>query len=250
MITRSQLRKIHTEKLPLHILEQDYIQAIFLQELYPKSENLVFKGGTFLKHAQGLDRFSEDLDFTKIGDDDPLIVIEKSVEKMSDYAIEVELRNIKEGDLSLSARLRYKGPLYSGSERSMGSVHLEISKREDVFQSPEWVRLFFKYPEIRVVNSLCLNIEEVLAEKVRALSSRTKGRDLYDVWFLLKAGVRIDKKLFEQKMAVIGNKPKVVISIMEADWNQDLKQLLVRPPEFDIIKNEVIMILKEAGITV
>lgn len=250
MITRSQLRKIHTEKLPLHILEQDYIQAMFLQELYSKSENLVFKGGSFLKHAQGLDRFSEDLDFTKIGDDDPLIVIEKSVEKMSDYAIETELRNIKEDDLSLTARLRYKGPLYSGSEKSMGSVHLEISKCKDVFQSPEWVRLFFKYPEIRVVNSLCLNINEVLAEKLRALSSRTKGRDLYDVWFLLKAGVGIDKKLFEQKMEVIMKKPIVNISITEIDWNQDLKQLLERPPEFEIIKREVEVILTKAGVKI
>ena len=250
MITRSQLRKIHSEKLPLHILEQDYIQALFLQEIQSNSDNLVFKGGTFLKHAQGLDRFSEDLDFTKIGDDDPLIVIEKSVEKMSEYAIEVELKNIKENDLSLTARLRYKGPLYSGSENSIGSVHLEISKREDVFKRPEWVRLFFKYPEIRVVNSLCLNLNEALAEKLRALSSRTKARDLYDVWFLLKAGVRIDKELFKQKMAVIGIEPIVKISITEIDWDQDLKQLLERPPEFVIIKKEVIMILKKAGFVI
>ena len=247
MITRSQLRKIHTEKLPLHILEQDYIQALFLQELYPKSENLVFKGGTFLKHARGLDRFSEDLDFTKIGDDDPLIIIEKSVERMFDYGIEAELRNIKEDHLSLTARLRYKGPLYSGSERSMGSVHLEISKREDIFKSPEWIRLFFKYPEIRVVNSLCLNIDEILAEKLRALSSRTKGRDLYDVWFLLQAGVHLDKKLFEQKMAVIEKKPIVNISITEIDWDQDLKVLLERPPDLKMVKKEVQMILKKAG---
>ncbi len=59
MITRSQLREIHRIELPLHILEQDYIQSLFLNELYRKERSLVFKGGTYLKHAFGLDRFSD-----------------------------------------------------------------------------------------------------------------------------------------------------------------------------------------------
>ena len=49
MITRTQLKKLHKEKLPLHILEQDYIQALILIELYNQTESLVFKGGTLLK---------------------------------------------------------------------------------------------------------------------------------------------------------------------------------------------------------
>ena len=107
---------------------------------------------------------------------------------------------------------------------------------------------FFKYPEIRVVNSLCLSINEVLAEKLRALSSRTKGRDLYDVWFLLKAGVRIDKKLFKQKMAVIEKKPLIEISISKIDWAHELEILLDKPPDFKLVKEEVKKFLKNAGI--
>ncbi len=34
MITRKKLRDIHGDKLPLHILEQDYVQSLFLQEIY------------------------------------------------------------------------------------------------------------------------------------------------------------------------------------------------------------------------
>ncbi len=250
MITRRQLRKIHSENLPLHILEQDYIQALFLTELYLKSEDLVFKGGTYLKHALGLDRFSEDLYFTKMGGDDLLGALKNSAERMIDYGIETELNKLKEDKTSITARLRYKGPLYQGTERSMGNVNIEVSKRDDVFLTPEWVRLFFKYPEIRVVNSLCLKKEEILAEKLRALSVRTKGRDLYDVWFLLKVGIGIDKKLYERKMSVIGKKPNLEISITKARWDQDLLVLLERPPEFEMIKAEVITALEQIGIKV
>lgn len=67
MIDRTRLGDLHGEALPLHILEQGYVQALFLQELYRETETLLFKGGTFLKHAHRLDRFSEDLDFVYEG---------------------------------------------------------------------------------------------------------------------------------------------------------------------------------------
>ncbi|MFO8108912.1 MAG: hypothetical protein R6U17_00070 [Thermoplasmata archaeon] len=70
MITISKLREIHRKELLLHllellatipkrILEQDYIQSMFLNELYHRDGSSVFKGGTYLKHAFGLDRFSD-----------------------------------------------------------------------------------------------------------------------------------------------------------------------------------------------
>jgi len=58
LLDKKQLREIHTAQLPLHVFEQDYIQALFLHTLFQTSDVFVFKGGTFLKHAYGLDRFS------------------------------------------------------------------------------------------------------------------------------------------------------------------------------------------------
>lgn len=65
MIDCARLRELHDVDLPFYILKQDYIQALFPQELYRETDALVFEGGTFLKHAHGLDRFSEDLGFTR-----------------------------------------------------------------------------------------------------------------------------------------------------------------------------------------
>ncbi len=247
MITRNQLRGIHGNNLPLHILEQDYVQSLFLQELYRDVDGLVFKGGTFLKHAHGLDRFSEDLDFTIYREEDIETALTGPASRMGRYGVDSRLDRIEQDRLSFNARLRYRGPLYDGSERSMGSIDIEISRRNDVFLDPEWTRLFFIYPETRVVNVLGLRKEEILAEKLRALSTRCKGRDLYDVWFLLKQKVKTDIKLFERKMKIIEQDPNIDINISEKGWKVDLSVLLLNPPEFNMVMDYVIKTLKDSG---
>ncbi len=249
MITRNQLREIHGDELPLHILEQDYIQSLFLEELYDEVDSLVFKGGTYLKHAFGLDRFSEDLDFTIYGDF-TIKMLKKAASGLDAYDVEAGIDKIKTDDISITARLRYHGPLFNGSDKSIGNIDIEISKRDDVFQEPEWKRLFFDYPETRAVTVLGLQKEEILAEKLRALATRTKGRDLYDVWFLLKQGVSTDKELFEEKMKVVDFAPKIDIKISESEWKQDLKVLLKRPPKYGEVKKEVVKSLKNKGFEV
>jgi len=248
MIDRKQLRKLHDQDLPLHVLEQDYIQALFLQKLYNQTEALVFKGGTFLKHAHGLDRFSEDLDFTqKKGTENVISQLREVADSISDYGVEAEIDNIEENNFSASCRLRYQGPLYDGSEHSKGSIEIDVSKREDVLTDPEWTRLFFEYPETRVVNALGLSKEELLAEKLRALSTRNKARDLYDCWYLIKQGIQPRNNLFEQKMEVVSEEPVLKISITEEGWENDLEIFLENPPSLDLVRNELVSELEDAG---
>lgn len=247
MITKKQLREIHGDELPLHILEQDYIQSLFLEELYSKTDSLVFKGGTYLKHAFGLDRFSEDLDFTIYEGGFSTKFLKKAASRLDSYGVEASIDKLNSVDISLTGRLRYHGPLYAGSEKSIGNIEIEISKREDVFLEPEWKRLFFDYPETRAVTVLGLQKEEIFAEKLRALTTRIKGRDLYDVWFLLKQDVKTNKDLFEEKMKVVDAAPSIDIKVSESDWEQDLEVLLERPPNYDKVKEEVVKSLRDTG---
>jgi predicted nucleotidyltransferase component of viral defense system len=250
MITREQLRKIHSANLPLHVFEQDYIQALFLHIIYKHSESLVFKGGTYLKHAYGLDRFSEDLDFTLI---QPIPHLDKRFQQMADelsvFGVTATIDHINKKTISFNARLVYNGPLYTGSERSQGHIHLELSKRNDIIYDPEWTRLFFPYPELRVISVLGLRKEEVLAEKLRALSMRKKPRDLYDVWFLLNQNVPIDPVLFQKKMEIVHEPSVVSIAIGEKEWHRDLATLLEHPPSFEKVKTDVITKLKSSEIS-
>lgn len=248
MLDRKQLRQIHGGELPLHILEQDYIQALFLTELYREVDNLVFKGGTFLKHVHGLDRFSEDLDFTLLEDGN----IEKNLKEAStgleDYGVKAWLSNAEEDKNSFKCRLRYQGPLYTGSEKSVGSIEVEVSKREDIFLETDWFRTFFEYPETRVVNTLGMKKKELLAEKLRALSMRTKARDLYDVWFFLKQGTELDADLFAKKMEVMSEKAVVEIGIGRDMWENELSLLMVRPPKFEKVRTKVEKRIRESDL--
>ena len=45
-----------------------------------------------------------------------------------------------------------------------------------------------------------LSWEEILAEKIRAVLTRAKGRDLFDFWFLLSKNIEIDEKNGQYKM--------------------------------------------------
>lgn len=248
MIDRSQLRELHSQNLPLHVLEQDYVQALFLQKLYQETDNLVFKGGTFLKHAHGLDRFSEDLDFTAVKDTDDIPpILEQSAKKLAEYGVEAEIDGIEENEVSITCRLRYTGPLYDGSERSKGSIEIDVSKRDDVLLEPVWTRLFFEYPETKVVNALGLQEKELLAEKLRALSTRNKARDLYDCWYMINQGMDPDRELFRKKMKTIDRKPELEISITDEAWVNDLKIFLENPPEFKKVKKQLLKSLKNHG---
>ncbi|MFO8050659.1 MAG: nucleotidyl transferase AbiEii/AbiGii toxin family protein [Thermoplasmatota archaeon] len=247
MLTRKQLRELHGGDLPLHVLEQDYIQSLFLREIYRNDSDLVFKGGTFIKHAFGLDRFSEDLDFTLFRKIDIRSLLNRASSSLERYGSTGRIDNYREDDLKVNARLRYAGPLYGGTERSMGSIMIEISKRNDIFREPVWTRLFFRYPETGVVNVLSLSREEVLAEKLRALSMRGKGRDLYDVWFLLRSKAKTDVDLFHKKMEVMGQEPIVRIGISKVEWDRDLTTLLQNPQDLEDILIDVEGKLEEDG---
>ncbi len=105
--------------------------------------------------------------------------------------------------------------------------------------TPEWKRLFFDYPETGTVVCLGLHIEEVLAEKLRALSSRNRAKDLYDVWYLLNKDIEIDFELFKKKMNVIEEEPKIDITVTDQTWKKDLEILVEHPPEFQDVYNYV-----------
>lgn len=45
-----------------------------------------------------------------------------------------------------------------------------------------------------------LSINEIFAEKVRAVMTRIKHRDLYDLWVLQELGARFDKDLVIKKL--------------------------------------------------
>jgi predicted nucleotidyltransferase component of viral defense system len=186
IIARPQLEIINrrTIRYPLQIAEKDYFLALVMQIISRSNlhKKLVFKGGTALHHCylEQL-RFSEDLDFSSnqasltlesirnLFADIDFLTVQKDYQ--SEFTIKIET-------------LQYVGPL-----RQPDSLKVEVDLFQNVLLPPK----FMKYNnvwgldfEVRV-----MDVREIGAEKIRAMSSRARYRDFYD-FFLLAEKYQID----------------------------------------------------------
>jgi len=183
--------------------EKDYLQHIILSFIFRHSDNaLVFKGGTCLQKIYGLNRFSEDLDFTvnqEIGIDENVLV-ERVAKGLRDHGFPSEIETKKFG-INTGIRYLIQGPLYLGTRTSMCSLKMDVSWREEIIMDPESITVYPLYNELFPYLSHCMNKEEILSEKIRAILTRDATRDLYDLFFLLKKGIEPDMDMVKEKLA-------------------------------------------------
>src|SRR3989338_3836691 len=205
MITRKELEAVgRALGFNAYQAEKDYLQHAFLAVLYSVSaDEYVFKGGTALQKGYGLNRFSEDLDFTFNGAGEASKLIGRAATALGDFT-ETTLTKREAARESLSFRLKLKGPLYNGTERSLQTVVLEVSLREKVLHAPSARRIVPPYADLRPYVALCMSLDEILSEKVRAILTREKPRDVYDAWFLLRKNAVFSKEMADSKLAYYG----------------------------------------------
>ena len=181
MLTRQQLEIINRKSLryPLHIAEKDYFLALVMQIVAdsPTGKTLIFKGGTALHHCY-LDqyRFSEDLDFSS--NKTPLSL--EDVRKIFDN---IDYLSIKKDYLSNATikleKLQYTGPLIQPN-----SLKVEIDFLQNVLLPPQTLA----YHNVWGVDFTVavMDIKEICAEKIRAMSDRARYRDFYDIYLILE----------------------------------------------------------------
>jgi predicted nucleotidyltransferase component of viral defense system len=154
----------------------------------------LFKGGTCLRKCYFEDhRFSEDLDFTAtayISPETLLDWVERATRWATDHdgpdfaASPARLEVIKDeyGSESYQVRVYYRGPLrWGGSPRA---IRLDVTRDEQVLWSPASRPLIHPYSDaedLGPVELTCYALEEILAEKVRAVAGQRRfaiSRDL------------------------------------------------------------------------
>ena len=177
--------------------EKHYFQSLMLQILC--EHQLVFKGGTYLWLLHGLPRFSEDLDFTALGEipDDLGKQVSEGLEL---FGAENKLKMISNDQRSHAFRISAKGPLYT-SDMDLCHVYVEISKRERPTLPTLPCALDFAQYSLPTKTLQGLSLEEAGAEKVRAILTRDKARDLFDLHYLIKRKkIRYREDLISGKM--------------------------------------------------
>ena len=240
MITREEITRLARARgLAPWQEEKRYVQAVVLHAL--RKERLTVKGGTYLWFFHGLDRFSEDLDFTVTGQVDRG-TIEACTETLGLFGMAARAKVIKDDRFTLSFRVDARGPLYTG-ERSDCRVMVEASRRERVLLRPVGVRLDEAGYLLPIDLLTGMSLEEVAAEKAGALLRRGEARDLYDLWFLLKRkGVLLDRDLVDRKLAFYHQvlTPQAMtraIGGVEKAWPQGVEPLVFgEVPDFDAVR--------------
>ena len=169
------------------VAERDVVLSYILKMMSEDGiiENLAFKGGTCLRkiYLGRVGRFSEDLDFTLIGYD--LTGLEQRftsfVEKSRGYGFTLSFDNLRKSwGGSFACDVTYI------HEWNSGEFEFEVSLREDpileVLNRSIKDESYFKYTEFRPFKVPCMQLEEVLSEKIRATYQRTTARDVWDLY--------------------------------------------------------------------
>ena len=200
MITKEELKDIaRFSHFKLHQQEKHYIQTIILNSIFSTvNDELIFKGGTCLLFFYGLNRFSEDLDFTMIKEINMKKVISNIKKDLENLGVNYRITEMKDTNNSISLKIGVEGPLFS-KEIERCFVSMEISKRENV-KNYKTSELKSIYRDILGFNIYVMAEKEILAEKIRALVTRNQARDLFDIYFLLKKNTEIDIDLVNRKL--------------------------------------------------
>jgi predicted nucleotidyltransferase component of viral defense system len=237
-------------------VERDYLQHIILRAIYSKvSKGMVFKGGTALQKLGIVDRFSIDLDFTSSLSDEELRGIAGYVSKyLSDIGIRNEYSIVGTGESTkhMDVVFRIEGPHFikTKAENAKATIKLQISRREEVMLGSNAERIIPIYKDIPPYVVSVMHMEEVAAEKVRAIMTRDKPRDVYDLSLLIKKGYPLHELLIRKKLEgyaefSMGGFEKAIEDKRDS-WSIELRNLLYKHtmqkglPDFDDAKASIL----------
>lgn len=244
MITKEELSDIkERRKTTLYYEEKEYLQYIFLNAISKYGKDFVFKGGTCLRICYGLERASEDLDFsTDIPIKDIKEIVKKCVRDFELLNIESQIYSEKEYEGNLRIEVRFNGPLYNGNLNSTNTLKIDFNKRR-VFNTETKV-IPKTFSDVPLFTMVVLSEKEILAEKLRALINRGEPRDLYDIWIMLNKDVIIDPELIFKKMKEEKSEIKNLKIPSKEKYEIELKNLLVHLPDYAQVEKEVRFFIK------
>ncbi len=194
MLTQPQLQRFAHESgiRSLDIVEKEVVLTYFLQLLSERGflSDMAFKGGTCIRKTWlgSNGRFSTDVDFTamrqgKSAEDSVLALAEITAEPFHGIQFEIDMGNKgwyeADDGVSWGVLPNYQHAL------GRGVLKLQVSNRETPTLPPDFRRQleisYFRLLPFKPADLLCLRIEEILAEKIRATYQRNKPRDIWDL---------------------------------------------------------------------
>jgi predicted nucleotidyltransferase component of viral defense system len=230
MLNLKEIQKFYEESLhPAgEFLIREYLQYKILEIIYESeyAAKLIFLGGTCLRIIHGNQRFSEDLDFDNRGlAKDEFYEISQLIKKGLELeGYETEIRVVQKD--AFHCYFRFPGILFkeglSGYKEQKILIQLDTEPQD------------YRYdPEITIINRFDVFTEIfttplslLLAQKFHTVLNRkrNKGRDFYDIIFLLSMQIDPDWGYLEQKTS-ISNKKDLKENILEHCEKIDMDEM-------------------------
>ena len=244
-------------KIRQNVVEKDYALGWLLAGIaqHPRlSEIWIFKGGTCLRKCYyETFRFSEDLDFTVTVPEliEPVVLVEIFNEISAWLETTVGMRLELGSDSfktygnsrrnpSTQGKIGFVGPL---TQPTTPKIKIDLTCDELVASSPMKRGVIHDYSDWNSsVQVLAYSLEELAAEKLRALAQRCRPRDLYDVVHLygnpnLAGKASFIHSLLKQKSEFVGISTPTLASVQNdenyqsiaASWDSMLGHQLPSP---------------------
>jgi len=258
---------------PYWLLEKDYALGYLLSgmaEVAALHDALVLKGGTALRkfYFAGY-RFSEDLDFSAVARpsdadaamQDAVVVTKVQLQEHGPFTVTLEPLRLRDphpgGQDAFTVLVRF--PTH---REPLCRLKVEITYDEDVVLPPVTRSLLHPYPDPPQAAWRCYPLEEIVAEKLRALlqsharlQARGWGasrvcRDTYDLWYVLGHHT-LDATLFP---ALLDHKCTVrrvtyastsdfltppLRAVARAEWERQLLPFVPDAPSADHVLDEL-----------
>ncbi len=229
----------------------EYLQTQILKALSLSvfNDSLSFMGGTCLRFAYGIDRFSEDLDFDlmkKEGFDIETLMTDIMRRlKLQGFQIDVRTKTTEHIHIvffRFNNVLQEFGLNAQGSEKILIKFEIDFNPYQSIHTETKFSDSFHERFPMQV-NAL----DTLFAQKVVAIVFRPyqKGRDFYDlVWFLSQRDLEPDYEIFKEKKLEINNRHELVGFLKNQAEKSDLEQAVKDVERFLFYPEQAKWILK------
>ena len=225
---------------------REYLQILILKELQRTDlgKKLYFTGGTYLRLAHNLKRFSEDLDFN---------TNTISKEEFEDLSKKIK-EELKRSGINLRVKFAhwenvYVCKLIFPEIEKAYNVTSKYSKKEGIIIKVETYRSKHKIKsETQVISGfgefypcICTDKSILFADKIDALGKKKRGRHIYDIMFMLSNKYHVDKNALKV-LGISGNPVELISNRIKGFSGAELKKQAqdLRPFLFD--ENEADMV--------
>lgn len=208
MLPLSEIRPYYPEELhrfPRFML-REYLQYKILEILYesPFATDLCFLGGTCLRIVHGNRRFSEDLDFDNISlEEDAFKDVADEIQKgLRREGYQVELKTIMKG--AWHCHIKFPGLLFdeglSGYQEEKILIRLDTEPQYFDYEPEPF--LLNRFEVFTTIWTTPLPL--LMAQKIYAIINRNrgKGRDFFDLVYLMGRDVKPDYEYLEAKVSI------------------------------------------------